>query len=151
MRKYYFYISTVFALKTMNTIFFCWQWCVKITLFLWPIAVLRIRIRPIRDPVPFWVRDPGWVKNQDPDPGSGFWMNNPDHISEIFPGSATLENYQFPGGGGVLNIRFQPKYRHLRSVLRIRIRIPIILVTWIRIQIRIKVMTSQNVWNMSLF
>jgi hypothetical protein len=27
-----------------------------------------------------WIRDPGWVKNQDPNPGSG--MNNPDHISE---------------------------------------------------------------------
>jgi hypothetical protein len=24
------------------------------------------------------IRAPGWVKNQDPDPG----MNNPDHISE---------------------------------------------------------------------
>jgi hypothetical protein len=31
MRKYNFYISTVFALKTMNTIFCCWQWCVKKT------------------------------------------------------------------------------------------------------------------------
>ncbi len=30
----------------------------------WP-SVLRIRIR---DPVPFWSLDPGWVKNQDPDP-----------------------------------------------------------------------------------
>jgi hypothetical protein len=29
-----------------------------------------------------WVRDPGWVKNQEPDPGSGYGMNNPDHISE---------------------------------------------------------------------
>ena len=26
-----------------------------------------------------WIRDLGWVKSQDPDPGSG--MNNPDHIS----------------------------------------------------------------------
>ncbi len=38
------------------------------------LAVLRIRIR---DPVPFWLRDPGWIKCQDP--GSG--MINPDHIS----------------------------------------------------------------------
>ncbi len=38
-------------------------------------AVLRIRIR---DPVPFWPREPGWVESQHPDPGSG--MNNPDHI-----------------------------------------------------------------------
>ncbi len=29
-------------------------------------SVLRIRIG---DPVPFWPLDPGWVKNQDPDPG----------------------------------------------------------------------------------
>jgi hypothetical protein len=33
--------------------------------------VLRIRV---------W--DPGWVKNQDPDPGSGSGMNIPDNISE---------------------------------------------------------------------
>jgi hypothetical protein len=29
-------------------------------------AVLRIRIRCIFDP---WIRDLGWVKNKDPDPG----------------------------------------------------------------------------------
>ncbi len=34
------------------------------------------RIRCLFGP---WIRDPGWVKSQDPDPGSG--MNNPDHIS----------------------------------------------------------------------
>jgi hypothetical protein len=33
-------------------------------------------IRCLFDP---WIRDPGWVKSQDPDPGSG--MNNPNHIS----------------------------------------------------------------------
>jgi hypothetical protein len=27
-----------------------------------------------------WVRDPGWVKNQDPGPGSG--LDSPNHISE---------------------------------------------------------------------
>ncbi len=39
----------------------------------------------IRDPVPFWPLDPGWVKK------SGSWsgMNNPDHISE------SLKNYFF--------------------------------------------------------
>ncbi len=43
----------------------------------WNKPVLWIRIR---DPVPFvpWIRDPGWVKNQE----SGSGMNNPDHISE---------------------------------------------------------------------
>ncbi len=40
---------------------------------------MRIRIR---DPVPFLPQDPGWVKNLDPDPGSGSGMNNPDYISE---------------------------------------------------------------------
>jgi hypothetical protein len=34
--------------------------------------------------VPFdpWIRDPGWVKNKDPDSGSGSGMNKPDHNSE---------------------------------------------------------------------
>jgi hypothetical protein len=41
--------------------------------------------------VPFWRldsgsgiqdQDPGWVKSQDPDPGSGSGVENPDHISE---------------------------------------------------------------------
>jgi len=32
------------------------------------------------DPVPFWPREPGWVKSKNPDPWSG--MNNPDHISQ---------------------------------------------------------------------
>ncbi len=41
--------------------------------------MLRIRIRCLFDP---WIRDPGWVKNQDPDPGSGSKMNILDHISE---------------------------------------------------------------------
>jgi hypothetical protein len=47
------------------------------------VNTLRIRIRDLGsgirclfDP---WIRDPGWVKSQDPDLGSG--MNNPDHIS----------------------------------------------------------------------
>jgi hypothetical protein len=40
--------------------------------------VLRIRNPDcLFDP---WIRDPGWVKNKDPDPGSGSGMNNPDHI-----------------------------------------------------------------------
>jgi hypothetical protein len=29
-----------------------------------------------------WIRDPGWVKKQDPDTGSESRMNNPDHIPE---------------------------------------------------------------------
>jgi hypothetical protein len=28
--------------------------------------------------------EPGWVKNEDPDPGSGSGMNNPDHNSVSF-------------------------------------------------------------------
>jgi hypothetical protein len=44
-------------------------------------AVLRIRIRCLFDPRN---RDPGWVKNQDPYPGSGTGMNTSDHISEFF-------------------------------------------------------------------
>jgi hypothetical protein len=67
-----------------------------------------LRIRCLFDPC---IRDPGWVKNQDPDLGAGSRMNILDHISEsletIFwvkipkfgfgmrdkhPGSATLKN-----------------------------------------------------------
>ncbi len=47
---------------------------------------MRIRIRDTRsgirclfDP---WIWDPGWVKNQDPDPRSGSAMNNPDQSLE---------------------------------------------------------------------
>ncbi len=36
-------------------------------------------IRCLFDP---WIRDPRWVKNQDPDPRPGSGMNNPDHVSE---------------------------------------------------------------------
>ena len=48
------------------------------------LPVLRIRIL---DPgsgafLTPGIRDPRWLKNQDPDPGSGSGMNNPDHISE---------------------------------------------------------------------
>ncbi len=47
-------------------------------------------IRCLFDP---WIRDPGWVKNQGPDPGSGSGMNNPDHnyesLKHYFLGSNT--------------------------------------------------------------
>jgi hypothetical protein len=36
-------------------------------------------IRCLFDP---WIGDLGWVKNQNPDPGSGSRMNIPDHMSE---------------------------------------------------------------------
>jgi hypothetical protein len=36
-------------------------------------------IRCLFDP---WIRDPGWVKSQVPDPGFGSELNNLDHISE---------------------------------------------------------------------
>jgi hypothetical protein len=51
-------------------------------------SVLRIRFR---DPVLFWLRDPGWVKNQDPDPGwkisdpgSGIIIPDPQHCSWVW-------------------------------------------------------------------
>ncbi len=46
-------------------------------LYVWLCAVLKLRIR---DPVPFWPRDPAWVKIIKSGSGSG--NNNPDHISE---------------------------------------------------------------------
>jgi hypothetical protein len=39
--------------------------------------------------------DPGWVKNQDPDPGSGSWMNNPDHISQSLKTICWVKILQF--------------------------------------------------------
>jgi hypothetical protein len=42
-------------------------------------AVFRIR-DPGSGAFNPWIRDPGWEKN--PDPGSGFGMNIPDHFSE---------------------------------------------------------------------
>jgi hypothetical protein len=52
--------------------------------------VLRIRIR---DPVHFWPLDPGRVKHQDLDPGSG--MNTPDHISERLEAIFGLKIFKF--------------------------------------------------------
>jgi hypothetical protein len=40
-------------------------------------SVLRIRCL-----FELWIQDQGWVKIQDPDPGSRYGMKNPDHISE---------------------------------------------------------------------
>jgi hypothetical protein len=37
--------------------------------------ILSVWRTQIRDPVPFWPLDPGWVTNQDPDPGFGSNMN----------------------------------------------------------------------------
>jgi hypothetical protein len=62
-------------------------------------------IRCLFDP---WIRDPGWVKNQDPvrdgkKSGSGSGMNNPDHISEsletIFGLKILKFFYSDPGSG----------------------------------------------------
>ncbi len=39
-----------------------------------------------------WIRDPRWVKNQDPDAGSGSGMNIPDHISESAETTFWVEN-----------------------------------------------------------
>ncbi len=39
------------------------------------------KVSRIRDPVSFWPLDPGCLKNQDPDPGSG--KNISEHISEL--------------------------------------------------------------------
>jgi hypothetical protein len=34
----------------------------------------------VADPVPFWPLDPGWVKNQDPNPG---WTTRKSYIPEL--------------------------------------------------------------------
>jgi hypothetical protein len=50
-------------------------------------AVLRIRY--LFDP---WIRDPGWVKNQDPDPGRIFWI-----ISESLETISWVKTLKFLG------------------------------------------------------
>ncbi len=84
-------------------------------------SVLRIRIR---DPVPFWPLDPGWIKNQDPDPGSESGTNNPDHISDT--GSLEtifwvkiLEFSDSDPGSGIENIRiWDPGWKIFGSGIR---------------------------------
>ncbi len=47
-----------------------------------PLPIVRCCGSGILCPFDPWIRDLGWVKNQDTNPGSGSEMNNPDHISE---------------------------------------------------------------------
>ncbi len=58
------------------------QWLIDCSIF--RTGYLEGPVLRIRYPVPFdpWIRDPRWVKNQDPDPESRFGTNIPDHISE---------------------------------------------------------------------
>ncbi len=72
-------------------------------------AVLGIRIR---DPVLFdpWIRDPGWVESQHPDPGSG--MNNPNHIfylEIIFLGVKIVKFFDADPGSGMEKSRIRDK------------------------------------------
>jgi hypothetical protein len=39
-----------------------------------------------------WIRDPRWVKKQDPDPGSGSGLTIPDHISESLEKNFWVKN-----------------------------------------------------------
>jgi hypothetical protein len=64
-------------------------------------ASLRLILRYPLSSVDFWNRDPEWVKNQDPDPGSGSGMNIPDHISESWEKNVGVKNtYIFLFGPG---------------------------------------------------
>jgi hypothetical protein len=75
---YLFRIFTIGSLQWGFYLSYNWQ-TVKNKKKIPPVhAVLRVRNRCLFDP---WIRDPGWVKNQDPDPRSGSGMNIPDHIS----------------------------------------------------------------------
>ncbi len=51
--------------------------------------------------------DPGWVKNQDPDPESGSGMNIPDYISEsleTFFGLKILKFFDADSGSEIRNL-----------------------------------------------
>jgi hypothetical protein len=58
----------------ISFVFYC-SYCEKIVNKLSRKQCSGSGIRCLFDP---WIRDPGWVESQHPDPGSG--MNNPDHI-----------------------------------------------------------------------
>jgi hypothetical protein len=57
--------------------------------------------------VPFhpWNWDLGWIKNQDPDPGSG--MNIQEHISDSLETIVLVKNTYFLCGSGIMNL-FDP-------------------------------------------
>jgi hypothetical protein len=74
--------------------------------------------------IPFWPRDPGWVKNQDSDPGPGSGRNIPDGTSRII--YRELRN-NFLG----LN-RWYGTLPYLNCLIRIRIRDPEAFWSWIR-------------------
>jgi hypothetical protein len=64
-------------------------------------------------PVPLRTLDSVWVKNQDPDPGSGFKMNNPDHISESLETIFCFTIFNFfdaNPGSGMEKIRIRDKH-----------------------------------------
>jgi hypothetical protein len=65
-------------------------------------AVLRIRIR---DPVPFWPLDPGWVNIQDPDPG---WTTRIILLTTIF-WVKILKFFDADARSGMENIRIRIK------------------------------------------
>jgi hypothetical protein len=55
-----------------------------------------------------WIRDPGWVRNQDTDPASGSGMNIPDHISGSLETFLWVKNTQILlCGSGIRNF-FDP-------------------------------------------
>jgi hypothetical protein len=70
------------------------------------VTVMRIRIR-----------DLGWVKNQDPYPGSGSGMNIPDHISESLETIFWVKIFEFFDADaardpGIFVIRFRIRDKH---------------------------------------
>jgi len=71
---------------------------------------------PFSDP---WVQDLGWVKNQDPDPGSGSGMNNPDNISVSLETICRVKILKFSYadlGSGMEKIRIRdPKWKNCGS------------------------------------
>jgi hypothetical protein len=78
-----------------------------------PFPVLRIRIRCLFDP---WIRDPGWVKNQDPDPRSGSAMNNPDQSLETIFWVKILKFFDAnPDPGSGIFLTMDPEWKKSRS------------------------------------
>ncbi len=68
----------------------------------------RFEIRCLFDP---WIRDPGWLKNQDPNPGSGSGMNIPDLVAENLAKKIFITSILWCGSGSGIQENFGPRIR----------------------------------------
>ncbi len=77
----------------------------------------------IRDPVPFWPLDPGWVESQHPDPGSRIQDEQPGsyflELRNHFFGVKILKFFDADPGSGMETVRIRdPGWKKVGSGIR---------------------------------